>query len=134
MWEIRFSLPEICIKRYIIFLSIVAVSIFSSLKFAGQYPGLVSIHFDDIKKEISNMKTFISECILVQSVEYMEYVERTKRKNKDNLIFHLYLVTGISNWAFAFNSSFRQVALLFYSCLITFLQRKASLLSLPMNV
>lgn len=84
---------------------------------------------------ISNMKTFISERILAKSVEYMEYAEKTKRKTKDNLIFtHILQQESVIGFSLAFNPPFRQVALLFYSCLITFLQRKASLLSLPMNV
>lgn len=71
-----------------------------SIKFTKQYLGSVSIHFDDIKEEISDMKTFISERILTESVEYMEYAEKAKRKSKDNLIFHPYLATGISNRVF----------------------------------
>ena len=46
------------------------------------------------------MKTFISEHIVAESVEYMEYAEKMKRKSKDNLIFYPYLATGISNQVF----------------------------------
>ena len=78
---------------------IVVVSIVFSLKFTKQYLGLVSIHFDD-KEEISNMNTFISERILAESVECMDYAEKTKRKSKNCLIFHPYLAIGISNRVF----------------------------------
>ena len=37
---------------------------------------------------------------MAESVEYMEYAEKTKRKSKDNLIFYPYLATGISNQVF----------------------------------
>jgi hypothetical protein len=59
--------------------------------------GSVSIHFDDIKATIPSMEEFITNRILAESVEYMEYREKAERKIKELLHFYPYLATGISN-------------------------------------
>jgi hypothetical protein len=59
--------------------------------------GSVSVHFDDIKATIPSMEEFITNRILAESVEYMEYREKGETKSKELLHFYPYLATGISN-------------------------------------
>jgi hypothetical protein len=71
--------------------------------------GSVSVHFDDIKATIPSMVEFITNRILADSVEYMEYREKAERKSKVLLNFYTYLATGISNRFFTrLQSSFSQ--------------------------
>jgi len=71
--------------------------------------GSVSIHFDDIKATIPSMEEFITNRILAESVEYMEYREKAERKSKELMHFYPYLATGISNRFFTrLQSSFSQ--------------------------
>jgi hypothetical protein len=68
-----------------------------------------SVYFDDIKATIPSMVEFISNRILAESVEYMEYREKAERKSKELLNFYPYLATGISNRFFtSLQSSFSQ--------------------------
>lgn len=46
------------------------------------------------------MEAFISARILEESVEYMEYAAKAKRRSKEDLVFHPYIATGISNGFF----------------------------------
>ena len=46
------------------------------------------------------MEGFISAQILEESVEYMEYAAKARRRSKEELVFRPYFATGISNGFF----------------------------------